>query len=138
VTQNLKLKISKMTSQKGFTLIEMLVVIAVVGILSAAVLASLGPARERGRDTRIISGLNQIAALAEIEFTGNSYPADLMTFAAVQVNDIKQVNNDQDLTYFIGAGTFAVSSPLASSGSYCVDSSGFRGSGAAVAGGECN
>jgi len=60
-----------MKNKKGFTLIEMLVVVAIVGILSAVVLTSLGPARNKAKDTRIISGLNQARAIAETLFDGD-------------------------------------------------------------------
>jgi prepilin-type N-terminal cleavage/methylation domain-containing protein len=46
---------------KGFTLIELLVVIAIIGILSSVVLASLNSARAKGRDSRRVSDLKQIA-----------------------------------------------------------------------------
>ncbi len=49
----------------GFTLIEMLVVIAMIGILSAVVLTALGPSRDKAKDARIISDVNQARAIAE-------------------------------------------------------------------------
>jgi prepilin-type N-terminal cleavage/methylation domain-containing protein len=115
----------QMTNNKGFTLIEMLVVIAVVGILSAAVLASLGPARSKAKDSRIISGLNQVRAIAETLYDGD--------YAAVAIDqaDIAKItadisNNQGNLIISrpVGDLIYAAESVLASSGYYCVDSAG--------------
>ena len=45
------------SARKGFTLIEMLIVIAIIGILSSIVLVGLGPVQSRGRDARRQSDL---------------------------------------------------------------------------------
>jgi len=49
----------------------MLVVIAIIGILAAVVLIALGPARNKARDTRIISDVDQARALAETQYNGS-------------------------------------------------------------------
>src|ERR1035437_9880662 len=62
----------------GFTLIELLVVIAIIGILSSIVLVSLNSARTKGKDTRVISDVQQIRTALESGYNGSSYP-DLKT-----------------------------------------------------------
>lgn len=53
----------------GFTLIELIVVVAIVGILTAIVLSSLNNAREKGRDGGVKSNLVNIRGQAEILYT---------------------------------------------------------------------
>ncbi len=64
----------KTSSRSGFTLIVLLVVIAIIGILSAVVLASLNAARSKGNDAAIQSNLSAIRTQAEIYYgsTGNN------------------------------------------------------------------
>jgi len=57
--------------RQAFTLIEMLVVVAVIGILSSVLLTALGPARNKAKDSRIIQEINQVRAYAETLYNGN-------------------------------------------------------------------
>lgn len=57
--------------REGFTLIEMLVVVAVIGILSSVLLNALGPAKDKAKDSRIIQELGQVRSLAETLYDGD-------------------------------------------------------------------
>lgn len=48
------------TLRRGFTLVEVLMVIAILGLLSGIVFAAMGPVREKARQTVCISNLRQI------------------------------------------------------------------------------
>ncbi len=61
-------------STNGFTLIELLVVIAIIGLLASIVLVSLNSARNKGRDARIISDVQQARTAIESGFNGAGYP----------------------------------------------------------------
>jgi len=58
---------------KGFTLIEILVVISIIGILSTMVIMSLGRVRYKARDTKRINDLSQIGRFLSF---GCLVPAD--------------------------------------------------------------
>ena len=62
-----------MKYSKGFTLIELLVVIAIIGILSSVVLTSLGSARTRAKDARVISDVQQIRTQIESDAAAGNY-----------------------------------------------------------------
>ncbi|MCX6737112.1 MAG: prepilin-type N-terminal cleavage/methylation domain-containing protein [Candidatus Parcubacteria bacterium] len=66
-----------MNKKKGFTLIEMMIVIAIIAILSGLVLGGLSSARAKARDSRRISFLKTVQALVESNYNSadNTYPA---------------------------------------------------------------
>lgn len=62
-------------NKKGFTILELLVVIAIIGILSSIVMVLLSGPREKSRDARRISDINQIkTALEFYSNDNNEYP----------------------------------------------------------------
>lgn len=64
--------------QKAFTLTELLVVVAIIGILSSIVLTSLSGAREKAKDSRRISDIKQIQIALALYYDINSiYPSGI-------------------------------------------------------------
>ncbi|NLU45268.1 MAG: type II secretion system protein [Acholeplasmataceae bacterium] len=72
-------KISLYRSSKGFTLIELVAVMAIVGVLAVALLPSIEAAMNRSENTRIITTLTKIDGaikVYQLEHDGN-LPTDL-------------------------------------------------------------
>lgn len=65
---------------KGFTIIELLVVFAIIGLISSIVVVLMGPTREKGRDAKRLTDLGQINSAMELCrvdedcAVGDSYP----------------------------------------------------------------
>jgi prepilin-type N-terminal cleavage/methylation domain-containing protein len=67
-------------STKGFTLIEILIVVAIIGILASVVVVGLGPAQKRGRDARRASDLRSVQTALELYYGKNTkYPNAAIT-----------------------------------------------------------
>lgn len=74
-------------NQKGFTIIELLVVIVIIGILVALTLPNLFSAQARGRDTDRKNELKNVQQKLETYFGDNdAYPAT-MTDAGVSADE---------------------------------------------------
>lgn len=65
--------IKTMFSRRGFTLIEMLIVVAIIGILAGGLLVGLGPVQRQGRDSRRISDLRQVQTALELYYNKCGY-----------------------------------------------------------------
>ena len=65
-----------MKDEKGFTLVELLVVVAIIGLLSTLAIVALGSARAKARDAKRVSDMRQVSTALEMFFNDNdSYPA---------------------------------------------------------------
>lgn len=75
LTKNLKFKIK---NYAGFTLVEMLVVITIIGILSTIGLVAFTSAQQRGRDAQRKSDLKEISSALELFYSDyGKYPNSL-------------------------------------------------------------
>ncbi len=71
--------------RKGFTLMELLTVVAIIGLIGAVILAAIGRKRIRDRDAVRLADFGQIAKSLDLAFAnGNQYPAAL---TAITVGD---------------------------------------------------
>lgn len=65
----------KKTSQKGFTIVELLIVIVVIGILAALVLNTFSGVQRRARDSQRQTDVNSIATQLEVYYNDRGgYP----------------------------------------------------------------
>ena len=59
--------------KRGFTLIEILIVVAIIAILASVVLVGLGPTQQAGRDARRLSDLRETQNAIELYFSKCGY-----------------------------------------------------------------
>lgn len=62
-----------MKKNQGFSLVEMLIVVAIIGVLSTVSLVSFGSARRSARDARRLSDIKQIQLALKSFYTDNGY-----------------------------------------------------------------
>ena len=68
----------KLKNQRGFTLIEILIVVSIIGVLSSLTLLGLGSFRASGRDVKRVTDLRQITNALELYYAKvGEYPAKL-------------------------------------------------------------
>jgi prepilin-type N-terminal cleavage/methylation domain-containing protein len=73
----------KNISKKGFTLVELLVVISIIGLLSTIAVVSLGAARSKARDAKRIADMKQVStSLEQFYADQGGYPAMTAALAA--------------------------------------------------------
>jgi len=122
---------------KGFTLVELLIVIAIIGILSSVVLSNLSGARTKAYDAKVQAQLSNIRQSAEIYYISNvNYGASTGYCNVGMFADTASgmSNLTISVNYPVGENTilcnskgtsWAVSDNLASSTTYwCVDNTG--------------
>lgn len=84
-------------NNKGFTLVELLVVISIIGLLSTLAVVSLSAARNRARDAKRLADMSSIRSALELVASNNSlgfYPD--VGASAILVSS-KCVDNDSTI-----------------------------------------
>lgn len=97
--------------KKGFTLIEILVVLSLIGILVGFSLVAFQGSRASARDARRKADLEQIRAALEIyRSDNNTYPANLSSLSPPAANYIAEIPTDPaSPTYTYAYGNATVS-----------------------------
>jgi type II secretion system protein G len=102
-------------NQKGFTIIELLVVIVIIGILVALTLPNLFAAQARGRDTDRKNELKNVQQKLESYFNDNgAYPADFTAAqadAGVTADETTGPRSD-NYTYVSDTDTYTLSATM--------------------------
>lgn len=78
----------KTNKNKGFTLVELLIVIAIIGILSAVVISALGSARKNSKEKSAIAQMNQARNQAEIFYNSHGNYQNLCYDATLSDTDV--------------------------------------------------
>ena len=98
---------------KGFTLIEMLIVITIIALLASIILVGMGSARAKARDSRRIADLHNVQNALELYFSKNGkYPTatnwdgliTALTNAGIGINQIPTDPLINNTTYFYRYG----------------------------------
>jgi prepilin-type N-terminal cleavage/methylation domain-containing protein len=129
----------------GFSLIELLIVIAIIGILSTIILNSLSESRARAYDSKIKQQLSSFRTAAELYFAsrGDNYAPAAVSCSSINsiFNDFSPQTGSPGLYIADGnlppevqkacrasASAYAVKVSLYKGTSYwCIDSKGFSG-----------
>lgn len=89
--------------QRGFTVVELLIVIVVIGILAAITIISYNGARERGMTANVISDLNNAQDTMEIDaIHSHEYPTTLPTDIQTSPSVTLSLETNPVLPYYSG------------------------------------
>ena len=90
-------------AQKGFTIIELLIVIAIIIILAALVLNNFQGAQAKARDTQRVTDVNNVHSKLEEYYNENNYYPNTFTAATFPGIDAESLKDPKGNTITINA-----------------------------------
>jgi prepilin-type N-terminal cleavage/methylation domain-containing protein len=122
-----------MKKYKGFTIIELIVAIAIVSVLSGMILFSVTQYINKGKDSNISGGLSSLIPAGEVWYNGNSSNPNSYTdfcTASVVLNVFNNMPTGANPVCYVDSGGqkwAACAKKLTSTTvAYCVDSRGMK------------
>lgn len=121
-----------MKTQKGFTIIELIVAIAIIAVLSGIVLADVGKYNKNGKDSAIKEQISQIRIAGTDFFSINSTYYGMCDVGVTKCDQIKaniiNLGGSLGFSYIPIAGNiYCINFTLSSGGGWCVDNTGYNG-----------
>src|SRR5579884_2904232 len=105
-----------MEKQRGFTLLEMMVVVAIIAILTAILIPNFTHARAQAATSACMSNMKTIATAMELYYTDNqAYPAAVKA-PVTSVTGLAAYLGNQNPVDPAGSGTYEVSASEDTSG----------------------
>jgi len=91
---------NKIKKHLGFSLIELLVVISIIGVLTAVLMINFVGARERSRDSQKIQNLNSLKNALRSYYNDNqSYPLTLSALGSGSSGYVSGLGDTTDVVY---------------------------------------
>jgi len=121
-----------MNKSKGFTIIELIVVIAIIAVLAAIVLVNVTQYIAKGKDSSIKGNMSSMATIAAAYFDDPLHTSSFTGLASdpafnAGVIAIEGANGTNNVTTNVISSAWCVQTKMNDSTNWCVDYSGYKG-----------